>query len=196
MTYLGTIQFVQIQQESLKVDHDDTRHYDPSPLLTVARLNLTPDGVIGLTEAGDSIVDVHHTGHPRSRNRADNFVSMGFLSHYAHMRDRFGDHLTDGIAGENIIVANEGPDGTITPAMLGDSVRIETQDGMRIVLVDVLPTPPCEPFSRFAAGCNLAAPEMKTTLQFLSNGTRGFYMRLVEPLDEVMIQAGDRVFCG
>jgi hypothetical protein len=107
------------------------------------------------------------------------------------MRERFGDHLTDGIAGENIIVAC---DQRVTPDMLGDRVIIETQTGERIILEDILAAPPCEPFSRFATGRDLTAPEMKSTLQFLSNGTRGFYMRLITAGDSAIIQAGDKVY--
>jgi MOSC domain-containing protein YiiM len=191
MGYIGTIQFVQIQRESLKVKNGNTQRYDPQPLLTVTQLRLTRDGVIGLTETGVEIIDVHHTDHPRSRNRADNYVSLGFSHHYDLMRERCGDHLTNGIAGENIIVAC---DQRITPEMLGERVFIGTQTGERIVLEDTLPIPPCEPFSRFAAGRDLVAPEMKATLQYLSNGTRGFYMRVIAAADGAIIQSGDKVY--
>jgi MOSC domain-containing protein YiiM len=191
MGYIGTIRFVQIQRESLKVETGRTQSYDPQPLLTVTQLRLTRGGVIGLTETGESIIDVHHTDHPRSRNRADHYVSMGFTSHYAMLREHYGDHLINGIAGENIIVTADQP---ITPDALGESVIIETQAGERIVLEDTLPIPPCEPFSRFAAGRDLAAPEMKTTLQYLSNGTRGFYMRVIAAADGAIIQSGDKVY--
>lgn len=191
MRHIGSIQFVQIQRESLKVETGSARHYDPTPLLTVPRLRLTRAGVIGLTEAGDEIIDVHHTGHPRSRNRADNFVSMGFSHHYTLLRERYGAHLTDGIAGENIFVAC---DQRITPQMLGAQLIIETRAGERIMLQEVIPIPPCEPFSRFAAARDLSAPEMKATLQHLSNGTRGFYMRPAAPSAGALIQPGDQVY--
>ena len=191
MALLGTIQLLQIQRESLKVDDEHGRHYDPGPLLAVAQLKLTAGGVVGVTDTGEEIIDVHHTGHPRSRNRADNFVSMGFTAHYAMLHSRYGDHLTEGIAGENIIVAC---DQQITPEMLGGRVVIETQAGVRLLLEDTLPIPPCEPFSRFAAGRDLAAPEMKATLQYLSDGTRGFYMRASSEADGALIQRGDQVY--
>lgn len=193
MGYIGMIQDVQIQRESLKTEMGGVRHYNPAPVLTVAHLKLSREGVIGLTEAGETIIDVHHTGHARSRNRADNFVSMGFTSHYAMMRSRYGEHLTDGIAGENIVVTC---DQHITSEILGGSVIIETRAGARVVLEEALPIPPCEPFSRFAAGHDLAAPEMKATLQYLSNGTRGFYMRASEAADGALIQAGDKVYAA
>jgi hypothetical protein len=189
MRRIGRIQLVQIQRESLKVDEGSTRYYDPTPLLTVARLQLTSDGVYGIADDGTAIVDVHNTQHPRSRNRADNFISMGFTGHYAAMRARMGDHLTDGIAGENMIVVY---DDIVTPEQLGKEVFIETQSGERIALDSVLPIPPCEPFSRYAANRSLTAPEMKATLQFLSDGTRGFYMRIAA--ETAFVQAGDTVW--
>ena len=189
MRRIGRIQFVQIQRESLKVGEGAARSYDPTPLLTVPRLQLTSDGVYGICGDGTAIVDVHNTQHPRSRNREDNFISMGFTGHYAAMRSQLSDHLTDGIAGENIIVQY---DGILTPEQLGKEVFIETQHGERIALDAVLPIPPCEPFSRFAANRSLSAPEMKATLQFLSDGTRGFYMRIAT--DTAFIQAGDTVW--
>ena len=140
-------------------------------------------------EAVEAIIDVHNRQHPRSRNRGDNFISMGFSGHYTAMRSRFGDHLTDGIAGENIFVAC---DEIITPDKLGEMLVIETQAGVQVRLEAVIPTPPCEPFSRFAAGHDLDAPEMKATLQFLSDGTRGFYMRIASA-EEVVIRPGDVV---
>jgi len=191
MHYIGTIQFVQIQRESLKAGIPSMRRYDPAPLLIVARLKLTPGVVIGQTVAGEEMIDVHHTDHPRSRNRDDNFISMGFTGHYALMRERYGDHLTDGIAGENIIVAG---DGRVTLDHLGTRLVVETQADEQITLVDMLPIPPCEPFSRFAARRDLAAPDMKAKLQYLSNGTRGFYIRLMSPNTGAIIQSGDKVY--
>ncbi len=190
MRRIGRIQQLQIQRESLKVDEGSTRYYDPTPLLTVARLQLTAAGVCGISEEGTAIVDVHNTQHPRSRNREDNFISMGFTGHYAAMRARMGDHLIDGIAGENMIVVYED---IVTPEQLGKALFIETQSGERILLDAVLPIPPCEPFSRFAANRSLSAPEMKATLQFLSNGTRGFYMRIADS-ESAFVQAGDTVW--
>ncbi|MBZ0304022.1 MAG: MOSC domain-containing protein [Anaerolineae bacterium] len=191
MTRIGHIQSVQIQRESLKVDEDSARRYDPAPLCSVAQLKLTRNGVIGLTEAGEALIDVHHVDHPRSRNRADNYVSMGFSGHYAALRSHYGAHLLDGIAGENILVVW---DALMTPQDLGEQVVIETQTGQRIILEDVLPIPPCEPFSRFAAGGALSAPEMKATLQHLSGGMRGFYLRVIEAADGALIQPGDEVY--
>ncbi|MDQ7035993.1 MAG: hypothetical protein Q9P01_14505 [Anaerolineae bacterium] len=107
MQKIGTIQFVQIQRESLKEGVEPNRRYNPEPLLTVEKIRLMPDGIIGITGSGEKIIDVHHVKHQGSRNRGDNNISIGFLQNYDAMRKRFGDHLTDGIAGENIIVDAE-----------------------------------------------------------------------------------------
>ena len=191
MQRIGDIEFVQIQRESLKVADDGRHDYDPAALLKVAKIEVTTQGVMGITAADERLIDVHHTDHPRSRNRADNFLSIGFTSHYGAMRDKLRDDLIDGVAGENIIVRCED---IITSEMTGNTLMIETQTGQQIKLVDVIPAPPCEPFSRFATGRNaLSAHEMKTTLQFLSDGTRGFYMRLQDNTP-VVIQAGDVLY--
>ncbi|MGB1288981.1 MAG: hypothetical protein ACPG7F_20775 [Aggregatilineales bacterium] len=192
MQRIGEVVFVQIQQESLKVDRDGRRYYDPEPLLQVEQVEVTEQGVTGITSGGARLIDVHNEGHPRSRNRADNFLSIGFTSHYDAMREKFGAHLVDGIAGENIIVSC---DGLITPDITGDTLMIETQAGQKIRLQDVIPAPPCQPFSRYAAGDDISGAEVKATLQFLSNGIRGLYMRLADETP-LMIQAGDVLYTG
>ena len=44
-----------------------------------------------------------------------------------------------------------------------------------------------------AGGHDLTTSEMKATLQYLSDGTRGFYMRVVAASDGQVIQVGDEV---
>lgn len=193
MQKIGTIKFVQVQQDSLK-DHlaDGTRIYNPTPLLQLNRIKLTTDGVIGLTDNDDTIIDVHNTRHPNSRYRGDNPISIGFTSHYNKMREEMGDHLKDGIAGESIIVEC---DQVYTPDILNHPLAIKNaQTDAIIYLNEVIPIPPCEPFSRFARNKDLSPQETKSTLQFLSNGTRGFYMKLEAPSESVIIQAGDVVY--
>jgi hypothetical protein len=107
MQKIGTAQFLQIQRESLKEGEHPNHVYNPAPLLTVDKIQLTPDGIVGHTARGEEIIDVHNVNHPGSRYRGDNNISIGFLQNYDVMRNRFGDHLTDGIAGENIFVDAE-----------------------------------------------------------------------------------------
>ena len=193
MQEIGIIKFVQIQQDSLKEAlADGTRKYNPSPLLQLAKIKLTIDGVIGLAEQNGEIIDVHHTQHPHSRYRGDNPISIGFTSHYDKMRTEMGDHLKDGIAGESIIIDC---DPIYTSDTLGKRLAIKSQvDGSLIYLNEIIPIPPCEPFSRFARNKALTPAETKATLQFLSGGTRGFYMKLEDTPDNTIIQAGDRVY--
>lgn len=190
MKTIGVIKFLQIQQASLKAHHaDGTRYYNPTPLLRLKRIQLTADGIIGLTESNDAILDVHHVKHPQSRHRGDNPISIGFTSHYAHMRATYGDHLTDGIAGENIIVETST---RYTPESLSNRLVIyQHTTGNYIDLDDIIPIPPCEPFSRFAQNRTLTPSDIKATLQFLSNGTRGFYGKLGDSNIIPIIQAGD-----
>src|SRR5438034_316971 len=108
MRDLGRIVRLQIQRASLKTGEKPTRVYDPTPLLAVDRLALGPDGALGEGSDGSWLVDVHHRAHPRTKNEdGAHGVSLGFTSHYALMRDRFGERITLGCAGENIIVETE-----------------------------------------------------------------------------------------
>ena len=106
MREIGRIKQVQIQRSGLTVGERPSQQYDPSPLLVVSRLLLTPLGAIAFV--GDAeIMDLHHVEHPTSHNRGGNDISFGFTSHYRQMRSRFGDHLIDGCAGENILIESK-----------------------------------------------------------------------------------------
>lgn len=195
MREIGRVRLVQIQQSSLKAGERPNHYYDPAPLLVVARLLVDPEGVTGLTEAGERIIDVHHPRHPESKNqRGLNGISVGFTSHYQAMRERFGPHLTDGIAGENILVEAAR---SLALADLGAALAIQDQDeGSLIYLDGLLVAAPCVPFSRFAAEQDEPLPPeaLKATLQFLDGGRRGFYARLAGAHDQAIVRAGDRVF--
>lgn len=195
MREIGRVKLVQIQRSSLKAGERLNRYYDPAPLLVVARLLVDPEGVAGLTEAGERIIDVHHARHPASKNQQGlNGISASFTSHYQTMRERFGPHLTDGIAGENILVE---ADRSFTLANLGAALAIQDQDEGSLIYLDALMVAaPCVEFSRFAAEQDepLPAEVLKATLQFLDGGRRGFYARLAGTHDQAIVRAGDRVF--
>lgn len=192
MQLIGTIKFVQIQQSSLKEDFaDGSRQYNPAPLLKVPEIEISADGVIGVTSTSNTIIDVHNARHPHTRNSGKNPISIGFTSHYNAMRSRFGDHLTDGIAGESIII--DAPEIMLSDKISNKLVIQKAEDDELIHLIDVIPAPPCEPFSRFAANKTLNAQEMKATLQFLNQGMRGYYMKLRQP-ERVRIKSGDKLF--
>jgi hypothetical protein len=176
MREIGRIKQVQIQRASLKFGERTERYYDPAPLLVVDMLTLSPDGAFGSSGDGGYVIDVHHVSHPGSRNRGDNWISVGFTSHYREMRARFGNHLTDGCAGENILVDS---DSSFTPSTLGERLAIKNAStGQNVLFAEVIAAPPCVEFSQFAARQTLSPEQTKEILQFLGNGMRGFYARL------------------
>jgi hypothetical protein len=189
MQRIGRVKLVQVQRASLKVGH----LYDPAPLAEVAYLRLTPEGVIGVAANGEEIVDVHNARHERSRNSGRNAFSFGFTAHYAQMRERFGEHLRDGIAGENIIIECDLP---FSVDDLGRQIAFQNPEtGGTIILEQPRTMAPCEQFSRYAAGKpDLGGAEMKMTLQFLSDGRRGFCATPIDFEGELTVRAGDLFF--
>jgi hypothetical protein len=180
MRILGRLVRLQIQRDRLKPGEGNARVYTPAPLLAVPALHLTRSGALGPAPDGGWLLDVHHADHPSSRSRGDNALSFSFTSHYAAMRGRFGAHLGDGIAGENLLVdALEIID--LKSVCRGVAVR-SAATGALLTLVDVVPAPPCAPFARFAlGGGGDAVEETKAALQFLLGGMRGFYGRVEAP---------------
>jgi len=174
MRDLGRIARLQIQRSTLKTGEKPNRVYDPAPLLAVDRLSLGPDGALGLGPDGTWLVDVHHRAHPHTKN-ADGAhgVSIGFTSHYALMKERFGAHITIGCAGENVIVE---ADRRITLEDIERGVVLVGSDGGELVRLEVLQfAEPCRPFSGWALGGVVESHVLKETLQFLEGGTRGYY---------------------
>jgi hypothetical protein len=176
MESIGRIVRLQVQESSLKMGDRPRRWYEPGPIRAVPALTLDAHGVIGLVDGAEMILDVHNATHPASKNRAGtNGISIGFTSHYAAMRARFGDHLADGIAGENILVAT---DRTFTEADFASGIQIEAADGEMIRLEEVIIAEPCVEFSRYALRYPLDVPSDRAVtdaLNFLREGTRGFY---------------------
>jgi hypothetical protein len=177
---LGQIVRLQVQRSSLKLPNADgaahPQRFDPSPLVPVPRLLLQPQGVIGLLDDGSRIVDVHHAEHPASKNqRGINDVSVGFTAHYAIMREQFGAHLSDGIAGENVLIQTAE---RIELDELSGGLAIETQDGTLAVLEAVVVAEPCVPFTRFCLRLAPAEPSgerVTDSLNQLRQGLRGYY---------------------
>jgi MOSC domain-containing protein len=191
MRTIGTVARLQIQRSSLKTGEKPDRVYDPAPLLAVPRLAVTADGVLGASADGGWLVDVHHRSHPHTKNEDGlHGVSVGFTTHYAAMRERFGPHLVVGCAGENIIVA---ADQSFTYDDLAGGVAIARPDGTERVRLRVLQVAhPCRPFTGWALGGRVESQVLKENLQFLDNGMRGFYCvgegaGTVEMGDQVML---------
>lgn len=176
MRSIGTVARLQIQRSSLKTGEKPNRAYDPTPLLSLPRLHIAPDGVLGGSgeEGSPWIVDVHHRAHPETKNEDGlHGVSLGFTSHYAAMRERFGERLVAGCAGENIIAA---ADRSFAYDDLAGGVAILAPDGSERLRLKVLQVAhPCRPFTGWALGKQVAPEVLKENLQFLDGGMRGFY---------------------
>lgn len=191
MRAVGVAKQLQIQNGVLKVNKGQPdAYYDPQFILPVDGLRLSSEGVIGLCDNGDRIVDIHNARHPTTRNNGSNAISIGLTGHYTAMQQKFGDHVRVGVAGENIIIEAAQP---FRLADLGSKVAFENPDtGERIALFVQRVVAPCTHFSEFCMGRKLNAEEMKATLQFLHDGTRGFMLDLVDRASTPTLRAGYR----
>lgn len=194
MRRIGTVVRLQVQEASLKVG-EKPRRYDPAPLRSLAAIAVTAEGVLGLREDELPIIDVHHARHPRSKHRGGiNGVSLGFTTHYDAIRERFGAHLGDGIAGENILIET---DRRFTADDLGDGIVIAGEAGRRLALDSIVVAAPCVEFARYALRYpDAARPDATVTqaLRFLDEGVRGFYA--TAPAERHVVRVGDAVFSG
>ncbi|PYO38589.1 MAG: hypothetical protein DMD29_12775 [Gemmatimonadetes bacterium] len=189
MRDVGAIVRLQIQRSSLKTGEKPHRRYDPAPLLSVERLAVTPDGVLGLSDGDAWLVDVHHRAHPQTKNEDGlHGVSVGFTAHYDAMRARFGDHLTPGCAGENLLAV---ADRRLGYDELAGGIAVVDRDGRELVRLQVLQVAhPCRPFTGWALGGTVEAQVLKEHLQFLDDGMRGFYCRAT---GTGIVAVGDRL---
>jgi hypothetical protein len=177
MQELGHLVRLQIQRSTLKVGEKPNRVYDPAPLLSVPRLAVTPDGVLGAGPEGSWVLDVHHRAHPFSKNEDGlHGVSVGLTGHYAAMRERFGPRITLGCAGENLIAERAG---LLPLAEITGGLAVVGADGRERLRLRVLQVAePCRPFTGWAIGGNtVEADVLKSHLQFLQDGMRGFYLQ-------------------
>lgn len=189
MRDIGLVTRLQIQRASLKTGEKPSRVYDPAPILAVDRLVVTPDGVLGEASDRSWIVDVHHRAHPHTKNPdGEHGVSVGFTGHYAAMRDRFGDRIAIGCAGENVIVQ---ADRRFTLEELHAGLAVCSAAGTELVRLTVLDVArPCRPFTGWATSGRVEPDVLKSHLQFLDGGTRGFYCLAV---GSGIVSLGDRV---
>jgi hypothetical protein len=192
---IGSVVRLQVQLESLKHGQRPRSWYDPSPIRSLNALRITADGVTGIDDvSGDAISDVHHRDHTKSKFRGENGVSLGFTSHYLRMRARFGGHLSDGVAGENILVQS---DRVFTEEDLHDGVVIITRQGP-VSLGSAEIAKPCVEYSKFCVGYEpdqLADSTITETLQFLFDGTRGFYVSYDQDVPrQFVVSVGDIVY--
>lgn len=192
---LGKIRLAQIQPTGLIVSTKLGDVYDPTRRVEVDTLIITPLGIEAILPDGKRALDIHHINHPGKAYDNRDLVSIGFTSHYAAMRERFGEHMADGIAGENIIIDFEHE---IWMDDLGQQITIKSHKSGTSAYLDVVRfAAPCREFSHFAAGKQnekLPAAELKSALHFLHNGRRGFLLVLSEGQGSVVVEPGDEVF--
>jgi len=195
LNLLGYVKLTQLQPTGLIVNTPSGEFYDPSRRVVVDSLQISPLGIEAITPDGEHVLDIHHIDHPDKKYDNDDLVCIGFSSHYAAMRAHFGEHMIDGIAGENIIIQAEKE---IWPEDLGQRLGFESSETGDITFLDVVKfAAPCEEFSHFAAQSQhqrLPAAELKATLQFLGNGRRGYLLVLSDGQEPAIVQPKDRVF--
>lgn len=192
---LGIIKLVQLQPSGLIIETSSGYFYDASRRVEVDRLLINSKGIEATLPEGKHVLDIHHLDHPDKAYDDDDLVCIGFTSHYAAMRAQFGDHMIDGIAGENIIIEY---DQEVWIDDLGQQIAIENKETGQVTLLDMVCfAAPCDEFSHFAAQSQdqrLPAAKLKSTLQFLNNGRRGFLLVMHEGQENSTVQPGDRVF--
>jgi hypothetical protein len=192
---LGKVKLVQLQPSGLIIETPTGYFYNASRRVEVDRLLITSKGIEATTPDGEHVLDIHHLDHPDKAYDDDDLVCIGFTSHYEAMRSRFGEHMVDGIAGENIIIEH---DKEVWTEDLGQQIGIENIETGQMTLLDLVCfAAPCDEFSHFAAQSQdkrLPAAELKATLQFLNNGRRGFLLVLRDGQEAATVQPGDRVF--
>jgi hypothetical protein len=121
---LGCVKLVQVQPSGLVIETPSGYFYDASRRVEVDRLLISSKGIEATTPEGEHVLDIHHMDHPDKAYDNDDLVSIGFTSHYEAMRARFGEHMVDGIAGENIII-EYGEE--VWPEDLGQHIVIENR---------------------------------------------------------------------
>ena len=193
MREIAQVKLVQIQQQPLKKMNGDIKIFEPSPLMMMHHLQLSNEGIVGVTANGVELIDAHHARHPQSRFREDNGISIGFTTHYDAMRERFGNHMRDGIGGENIIL-HAAQSFTLEDLQAGKLIFKNPNRDAEIHLEALEAIDPCEPFSQFCVGRHIGGKDMKETLQFLDNGQRGFLLRLLSLSEIAVIHVGDTLY--
>lgn len=176
MTPLGKIVHLQIQRAALKTGEKPNRVYDPTPLLAVAALTLTPHGAEAHLPDGTILLDIHNPRHPDTKNiENENALSIGFTHHYELMRRQFGERVPFGCGGENIIVETGR---RIELDEVAGGLTIQTADGALVRLENVRVAEPCRPFAGYLLGQRVDSDTLKASVQFLQAGMRGYYLRL------------------
>lgn len=195
----GVVSLVQVQPDGLIVDAPGPgparSFYDASRRVEVDRLHISGRGIEAKLPGGEHVLDIHHLDHPGKAYDDDDLVCVGFSAHYDAMRGEFGEHIVDGIAGENIII--EYP-GEVWPEDLADTLTIENQDTGEVALFHSVGfAAPCVEFSRFCAqrvDDDVPPGRLGEILRFLGRGRRGYLLLLDDAHEPVTVRPGDKVF--
>ena len=195
----GVVTLVQVQPNGLIIDNPGAgpaKHfYDASRRVEFDRLQISARGIEATLPSGERVLDIHHLDHPGKAYDDDDLICVGFSTHYDAMRREFGEHMVDGVAGENIIV--EYP-AEVWPEDLGGSLTIENRvTGETAVLNFVSFAEPCTEFSRFCLQRphgHVPGPRLGEVLRFLGGGRRGFLLLIDASQDPITVGRGDRVF--
>lgn len=165
---------LQVQTDPVKIGRTPLRRYEPAAIESVPRIEVGPSGVVGLAERLGSVLDVHHVDHPRTRDpRGNAGVTVMGTGDYARLRADYGEHLTEGVAGETILV--DAPDGLGRQPM-PPQITVLTAGGP-IVLTQVRVADPCVEFSRFCLELEPSAvvgEDVRRALVDLDDGARGY----------------------
>lgn len=196
---IGEVCLVQLQPHGLIIDTPGKtpsgHFYDATRLVQVDYLNITPLGIESTISEGEHVLDIHHINHPDKKYGDNDLICIGFTSHYDAMREKFGEHMLNGTAGENIIIDYSEE---VWPADLSKKLGIENQDSDEMAILEVKRfAAPCVEFSQFCIGNQyekLPATKQKEILKFLGNGRRGFLLVLDNKHNVVTVRSGDKVF--
>lgn len=170
---------LQVQIAPMKPGRAPWRVYDPSCLREVEQLRLTTKGVVGLLADGTELLDVHHADHPLSRDRRGLAgVSVMSTGDYAALRERYGPHLVNGIAGEGVLVDHSpGLAHRAMPTEVG--LRRPPASGSELRLHSVQIADPCVEFTRFCLrlpASDVVGSDVTAGLADLGGGARGYKM--------------------
>lgn len=189
---------VQVQLDRIKVGLPPQRRYEPRILREVAELRVATDGAVGVDRDGTEHLDVHNVRHPHTRNtKGRNGISIMTTGDYAALRQRYGAHLVDGIAGESILL-------DYAPGLAGRALPPELSlaeatpaggaaEGGVIPVAHHRPAPlpmtgvhiakPCVPFAQFCLRREDfdVDDDIQQALEHLDGGARGYKMTAARP---------------
>jgi hypothetical protein len=192
---IGKIVRLQVQVRGLKIGEKPFRTYDTKSILSAPQLEVTAKGAQAIMPNGYTSMDIHHADHPDSKNAGDNSISIGFASNYKKMRDRFGDHMFSGCAGENILIETDRSI-SLDGLSRGLAFRLGSSDDY-LWLGQIKVALPCVEFSRYSSQMPHAERDtavIKETLRFLDGGMRGYYTVPTNDDQVLVVSVGDRVY--